>query len=78
MKNDLRVGVPDAARGRSLVARLAHSELTGSDESGWMVVTSVNGDLPGALTVVREWLGTEGIEHTPVHIGDRTLTMTRE
>jgi hypothetical protein len=75
---ELRVEVPDEPRGSSLVRRLDKSELTGSNEDGWVVVASVNGDFPQALTCVQQWLGDESIDQIVVHLGDRAHTMTRE
>jgi hypothetical protein len=78
VNRDLLVGVPDVVSGTRLAAKIAHSELVGSDGEGWAVVGPANGDVGVTLTSIHAWLHEEEIDHTNVRIGDRTHTMTRE
>jgi hypothetical protein len=77
-RQELRVEVPDARCGRSLVERIDGSELASTAPERWAVSGSADGDLPQLLTTIQQWLRDEDIEQTTVYLGDRPHTMTRD
>jgi hypothetical protein len=77
-RQELRVEVPDARRGRALVERIVASELASTAPESWAVIGSADGDLPHVLATIQQWLRDEDIEQTTVYLGDRPHTMTRD
>ena len=77
--HSLRVEAPNAVSGFVLVQRLgSRCTLEGSDEGGWVVAGSANGDLADVLDTIRQWLHDEAIAEVSVHIGDHSHRMTRD
>ena len=75
----LRVEVPTAAGGLMLVERLGHGfALAGSEEDGWLVAGSADGDLPAALATIQRWLHDEATDQVTVHVGEHTHHMKQE
>jgi hypothetical protein len=77
--HSLRVEAPNAVSGFVLVQRLgSRCTLEGSEEVGWVVAGSANGDLADVLDTIRQWLHDEAISEVTVHIGDHSHRMTRD
>lgn len=78
-QHSLRVEVPTAISGFILVQRLGNGfALDGSDEEGWLVAGSADGDLPNLLATIQQWLHEEGTDEVTVHVGDHTHSMMRD
>jgi hypothetical protein len=77
-RQEIRVEVPDARRGRALLERIDASELACMAPESWAVIGSADGDLPQVLAAIQRWLRDEDIEQTTVYLGDRPHTMTRD
>ena len=77
-RQEIRVEVPDARRGRTLVERIDLSQLARMTPDGWAVIGSADGDLAQVLAAIQQWLRDEDIEQTAVYLGDRPHTMTRD
>ena len=76
--HSLRIEVPDAIRGFTLVQRLGvHCALHGSEAEGWIVAGSATRDLPRVLATIQQWLEDETIDHVTVHLGNHAHNMTR-
>jgi hypothetical protein len=79
VRHSLRIEVPTATGGFMLVQRLRHGfELEGTDETGWLVSGSADGDLPNVLATIQQRLHEEGTDEVTVHVGDHTHRMTRD
>ena len=78
-RHSLRVEVPTAISGFTLVQRLGHGfALDGSEEGGCLVAGSADGDLPDVLATIQQWMHDEATDQVTVHVGDHTHSMMRD